>query len=123
MTIEEEVYSLLSAGLTSVTADRIKPPGDWQNLARPYVVHLPVTADIQQMHSGQIPLRRWPFYQVSVFADSYSSARSVADQVISTLAGVHSDGVTFLWRNMTPIYDDEVRVVQISVDFEVFEAL
>jgi hypothetical protein len=124
MTIEEKVYALLSttgAVTAIVPASRIKPPGNWQNLARPYIVHFPVALTTNYTHGGRAALNGWP-YQVSCFADSYSAARALAAAVASALQGNH-DGCQFFVRGQTPLFDAEVLVHHIAIDFEVFEAL
>lgn len=125
MIIEEKVFSLLSvaASITAlVPATRIKPPGDWQNLARPYIVHFPVALSANYTHSGRAAMNAWPFYQVSCFADSYSEARSLAAIVAAALSGNH-DGCQFFVRNQTALFDSEVKVHHVAVDFEIFESL
>lgn len=123
-TIEEKVQALLAAD-SAVTAlsptSRIKPQGNWQNLARPYIVHFPVAMTPNYTHAGRAALNGWP-YQVSCFADSYSAARALATAVQNALSGNH-DGCQFFVRNQIPLYDDEVQVNHIAVDLEVYEAL
>jgi hypothetical protein len=125
MLIEEKVYALLSAN-AAVTAivpsDRIKVPANHQNLERPYVVHFPVSHDSNYTHGGRTALKAWPFYQVSCFADEYSTARNLAVAVAEALSGNH-DGCNFFVRNQTAMYDSEVNVHHIAVDFQVFETL
>jgi hypothetical protein len=125
MLIEEKVFELLSASApvtAIVPADRIKPPGDWQNIPRPMIVHFPVSHESGYTHSGRQALKSWPFYQVSCFADSYSVARALAAAVATALSGNH-DGCTFFVRGQVQFFDDEVKVHQVSVDFQVFESL
>ena len=132
MTIEETVQALLEAALPAygsppvdlVAASRIKVPGNWQNLAKPYIVHFPAAPNVPMyMHSGMLDLDEWPFYQVSVFDTTYSGARTVANAVVATLEGTHSD-VTFLFRGMMPMpYEADVNVQQIVLEFQIFEAL
>lgn len=125
MTVEEEVYSLLGAnvGVTAlVPAVKIKVPGDWQNLPRPYIVHFPVAPDPTYTMEGRAALTCWNSYQVSCFADSYSGARAVSQAVVQALSGEHN-GVTFFWRNQRPFFEEDVRVHQIMLEFEVYEAL
>lgn len=130
MNIEEEVQALLVAALPAygspavelVPAARIKVPGDWQSLARPYVIHGPVAVSPIELHSGRAALTQWPSYQVSCFGDSWSSARVVANAVVATLAGNH-DGAQFFWRGMTPLFESDPPVHHIALEFEVWEAL
>jgi hypothetical protein len=131
MNVEDKVQALLSASLPAygspsvvlVPAIRIRTPGDWQNLVRPYIVHFPISADPIYTHQGRAALTPWRNYQVTVVADSWSSARLVANAVRDILDGNH-DGVQFFYRNTIGLpWDFERRVQEIAVDFEIFEAL
>lgn len=128
MTIEEKVYALLGAdaGVSALApSDRVKPPGDWQNLKRPYIVHFPLAPEVIPLHDAadqKAALKAWRSYQVSVFADTYSAARTLAVAVVSALSGQH-DGVTFRWTGQTCMFEPDVRVHQIALEFEVWEAL
>lgn len=129
MTIEEKIQELLAASLPAygspveelVPEARIKPPGDWQNLARPYVVHFPAGVMPIYTHDGREPLTGWT-YQVSTFAATYSAARVVADAVRDTLSGVH-DGVHCFWQSRVHYYEPDTRTHHIADDFEVHEGL
>lgn len=125
MTIEEHVFAALSVNagvLATAPADRIKPPGNWQGLARDYIVHFPTSPDPIRTHEGRSALTRWNAYQVSCFSDSYSGARSLAKAVVAALDGQHG-GVNMFWNGERYLYENDVRVHHISLDFEVFEAL
>jgi hypothetical protein len=129
MTIEEKVYALLSAALPAygspvsevVPANRIKPLGDWQNLARPYIVHFPVSLEPTQVYGGRAGLNRW-FYQVSCFADTHSGARAVADAVTLSLQGLRDD-VHFFLRDHATQFEPDTNISHIALTFEIFEAL
>lgn len=106
-------------------AARIKPPGAWQSLPRPYIVHFPVTVDPQRTGDG-LAMRIWTDYQVSVFADSYSSGRELSRGVTDGLDGTHSvagDGVTYLFERQNYFYDDEFNVHHFALSFRVVEKL
>jgi len=129
MAIEATVYSVLSgaAGLTAlVPANRIKPPGDYQALARPYIVYRPIT--LRPMHTHDAPavelLLQYPNFQVSIIADNYPSARAVATAVKAAIQGDDNgnhDGVQFFLRNETPLdYDTDRKIIEIAQDYEVF---
>lgn len=127
MTIEEKVYALLAAaaGVTAlVPAARIRPPGNWQNLALPYVVHFPLAPDPTETHEGRQPLTGWT-YQVSCFADLYSHARAVGIAVRDALEGYH-DGVHFRWTDHIHLFEPDVGTAgihQAVEQFDVFESL
>lgn len=124
MTIEEKTFAVLSAasGVTALCpAARIKPPGDNQNLVRPYIVHQPIAAEPYRISGGRAALQRW-VYQVSVFADSYSAARALSVAVVSALDGTQGEA-TYFWRDQDAQFEEDVRVHHIALGFEVFEAL
>lgn len=129
MTIEEKIYALLS-GNGAVTAlvpsSRIKPPGFWQNMARPYIVHRPVAAEPIRCHSeGLINHRFWDPYQVSVISDDYASGRPVINAVRDALDGVHAGGVQIQLKP-SPWYvgrDSETNTELFALDFFISEAL
>lgn len=110
---------IAAAGLTAlVPATRIRVPGDWQDMARPYIIHQPVTVRPTETHNGLQALRIWDIYQVSVFSATFSSGRAVVEQVIAALRGAHSDmygqwrpGLLYIGR------DDEQDVFEFAVDF------
>ena len=128
MKVEEKVYAVLAAapGVTTLAAaGRIKPPGDWQNLARPYIVHFPVAAESIQMHGspGLATLKMWR-YQVSCFADSYSGARSLAAAVRTAIGGYAEGGIVSHWMSDYDVpYAPDVRVIQIVSEFEIADML
>ena len=105
MTVREKIQAVLEAasGVTAfVPTNRIRVPGAWQNLDRPYLIHFAVAADPTYTHSGLAAGRGWE-YQVSVFADSYSTGDAVATAVVNALSGVHGDsplteGMTVFWE-------------------------
>lgn len=130
MTITEKVQAVLiaAAGVTGlVPAARIKVPGTWQNLTRPYIVHRPVAeGSPTHTHDGGLEsLRLWEFYQVSIFAATYDSGNAVAQAVRTALDGLHSGGVHVFYRG-GPWYvgrDDETDTEHFALDFRIFEAL
>ena len=90
MTVIEKVQTILegSATVTAlVPATRIRPSGNWQNVAAPYVIHFPVAARSEHMISGLAALRHYDYYQVSIFATTISAAKTIYDAVISALDG------------------------------------
>jgi hypothetical protein len=127
--IEEKVYELLAAALPAygsppsalVTAAKIKPPGDWQSLAVPYVVHFPVAPEPIETHQGQITFKSWR-YQVSVFATTYKEARAIIDAARVTLTA--SSDPKFFWVGQTVLpYEHDVKIAHIAIEFDVWEAL
>ncbi len=129
MTVEEKVQAVLvaAAGVTSlVPAARIKLPGDWQNLPRPYVVHFPVSSDGTHTHNeGLMDLRQWPTYQISCFGPSYSETKAIAVAIREALGDYKgADGTVMFWRSERFIeFDADVKVWHIAVELEIWEAL
>lgn len=125
MSAEEKVFAILGgdAGVTDlVPVERIKVPGDWQGLARPYIVHLPVAAEPVACHDGPKALRIWRFYQVSVYGATYSEAKAVAIAVEAALDG-YSDDATDRIALARPAlslgYDTDLKAMHIVLDFEI----
>lgn len=127
MTVETAIYNILR-GNSTVTAlcpqARIKVPGNWQNLARPYIIHFPVTIDPIRTHDGKAGLNMWDYYQVSVVADTYMQGRTLVDAVIAALDGQHpgldiqlKGGTFYAGRNSD--FDGE----HFTVNFQVAECL
>lgn len=126
--IEEQMYTILSSksAITSlVPASRIKVPGAWQNLTRPYIVHFPVSGEPIDQYDGRAALITWE-YQISVFADSYSTGNAVARAVRDAITnGVQSGDVVIMWQ-AGPWYigrDDQMNVEHFALSFRVAEAL
>ena len=125
MTAEEKIFAILStdAGvLARVPRGRIKPPGDWQSLDMPYIVHFPVAAEPTNCHEGPKALRIFRFYQVSVFAGSHSAARAIADLVVTALDGYSDsdvDRISLVRPPTSTDYDTDRKVSHVSADFQV----
>ena len=127
MTVVEATYAALSAaaGVTAlVPAARIKPPGDWQDLDLPYIVHFPVAAEPTQLAASRASLTKWPFYQVSIFAASYSAADAIATAIKAAIGRANVGGVEFSWQGQTTMpFEEDVRVQQIVLTFDIWEGL
>lgn len=127
MSIENRVQAILIAdgNVTALCpASRIRVPGDWQNLTRPYVVHFPVSTEPQRNHSGLEDLCIWDPYQISVFGDSYSTARALADVIRTALDGTHATGVTAHWQRMFRSPDDpNLAIEHIVSEYRISESL
>ncbi len=126
MTLQQKVFAILSAasGVTAIVpTDRIKPPGDWQVLSRPYVVHFPLSPNPDYASGGQVPLTEWD-YQISCFADDYPRAEALAIAVRSALRSFADDQVSFFWRDQRPgPYEPDVKVSHIVLDFTAWTTL
>lgn len=128
MTAQEKVYSILSAaaGVTAlVPAARIKPQGDWQDLAKPYIVHFPAAGEPITCHSGLMPMRIWT-YQVSVFTSSTSSAHAIADAVVTAMAGYKDSDTDPIILTRPPLdlgYDTDLKIQHVAIEFQIAGAL
>ena len=127
MTVAQKVQAVLIAdsGVTAlVDAARIKLPGDWQQLPRPYIVHFPVAGTgIQTYSEGLANLKRWS-YQVTCVGNTYSSAEAVAIAVRNILGDYRVGGIQSFWSGNGPaLYDADLKVHEISIDFEIHDAL
>jgi hypothetical protein len=132
VTASEAIYALLAASLPAygappvevVAVENIKPPGAWQNLALPYVIHFPVSEDPMHAHGSLVAGRSW-LYQVSVFASSLGSCETVANAVRAILGHVHtSAGVRIHYADSRYLgREDETGVHHWAMTFRVTEAL
>lgn len=128
MNVEEKVFAVLSAaaGVTAlVPGSRIKPPGVQQGLTLPYIVHFPVGAQTSQTHdTGLVNLKYW-LYQVSCFGASYSAAKALAAQVVVALGNYRGPGniSSHYSSERTMPYEEDVRVQQVVLEFEIWESL
>ena len=132
MTIAEQIESVLAgnAALTAlVPAERIKVPGQWQNLARPYIVHFPVTPDPIQTHEGRVGTLVWEHYQVSVFSLDWGSGQAAMNAAIRALEGLHlfgspvDDSIMAWWIPGTFYLgrDDEFKVEHFASNFKIVQ--
>lgn len=129
MTIEEQIVAIWASepsAMSLVPPTRFKTPGNYQNLARPYVILYPIIETSTHTHesSGSIvKLRIWEFFQFSVIADSYISGKAVAEKCRSVFNGNRS-GTQFFYRGQRWVgRDDTTGVEHIAVDFRIAEIL
>lgn len=129
MPVEETLYALLSTdapllALSPTIAQRIKPPGAWQYLSRPYIVYRPITFDPTHVHNPESTrtIRRYPNLQITVVADDYSMARAVADAVdeaiLGTTNGQQGTWKFFLRAKIALDFDTDRKIQEISLDYE-----
>jgi hypothetical protein len=130
MTVEEKVQAVLVANsdlIARVATNRIKVPGDWQEMVLPYIIHQPVSGQVTQTHSGAVSaLRQWDFYEVSVYAYKHSEARELADLVVAALDGYRDDDVDLIGLSSPPNigeFDTDRKVARVTLDFEISGAL
>lgn len=127
MTVTEKVQAVMVANVALVAlvpAARIKAPGNWQNLTRPYIVHFPVSCMPTRTHTGLLDFKSWSSYQVSVFADTFSSGEATSAAVRTALDGVQSGGVHIFWRGGWYVgRETETDLEHFVLTFEIHEAL
>lgn len=126
MTIEEhtiDVWSADAAAIALVPASRFKVPGVYQGMTRPYVVMFPITESQFETHGGgALGVRQW-LLQFSIFGNSYSSMKAIAEQMRETLHGSHGDAQYSYLRQFFLGKDAETNVEHLVVEFRVFESL
>jgi len=127
MTIEQAIYTILSSDATItalVPASRIKVPGDWQNIERPYIIHQASSLQPTRTHTGLASLRTWD-YQINIIADTYSAGRALTEAAIVALDGWHVGIHCSL--SVGPLYVGGVRdgleAEEFAVTFSVAESL
>ena len=136
MTVTEAVQAVLVADapvLALCPAVRIRVPGRWEGLARPYIIHFPVALENIRTHSeGLAAMRIWDSYQVSIFADAMSEAETLAYAVRTALDGVTAAGVSIFWTGWLYNFEWEEGAPEsqsaggthhIALDFQIAEAL
>lgn len=129
MTVEAKMYDIMrgAVGVTAlVPAARLKPQGDWQNLALPNVVHFPVAVETIHTHNeGLMALRLCRFYQISVFALTYGEAASIRDALVVALDGYKDADVNRIaYRGVgSSDFDTDRKIQHIALNFEVDGAL
>lgn len=122
-TVFETIYSIWTADATAtalVPASRFKVPGNWQNLDRPYVIQWPIYELPTIVHKDiALQTLRRRRIQMSVFADSFSSAEPVVDKLRSVFTGCKS-AIQFKFAGSHWNDEDEVTGVQhYVVEFDV----
>lgn len=126
MTITEKVQSVLetASGVTSrAPADRIKMPGDWQGLARPYLVHFPVTPEPTHIYGGRARRTFWD-YQLSAFGSTYAQAEGLCFAARDALEVAFGACITWTGGPAPGPNDPLVRdVVHVLMSFRIAEAL
>lgn len=125
-TISSRVQDLLEANsalIALVPTARIKPPGPWQNLARPYCVHFIVAAMPVVTYTGTSSAACEWLIQVSSFADSLAAAMAVAAEARAALDGRHANGVSGFWNGDQVFYEDDTKIYQVASMFQIFGSL
>lgn len=126
-TVEEKVQAVLVANtalIAAVPAASIRVPGNYQNVSRPWIQHMPGGGvRPTYTHDGLKKLRFWERYQVTLYADAYSTGRPITELIITALTGVHSTFQAF-WipGGFRPLKDPDREIYQFALEFQVVEA-
>lgn len=122
-TVFEAIYSIWTADLTAIAlvpASRFKVPGNWENLDRPYVIQWPVSEMPTHVHKDvALQALRRRRIQMSVFADSFSTAEPVIDKLRSVFSGCKS---AIQFKFVSSHWNDEDLVTGVQhyvVEFDV----
>lgn len=124
MSVETEIFSRLSgfAGLSALVGTRIGPNILPQSTTYPAISYRRVSAE-RASAMGADPGNVRARFQVDVFAETYASARAVAEQVRQALqrwtnnSGTVIQGTYYL--NEVDLYEDETQIHHLALDFEV----
>lgn len=128
MTIVEKNLAVWSADATAtalVPAARFKVPGNWQGIARPYVIQYPIVERATHAHGATVlqNLRVWEIFQFSIIADSFTSGQAIAEKMRTVFNG-NNGGVQYFYLGQRWVgRDDQVNAEHIAVEFRIAEAL
>ena len=110
-----------SAAVTAlVPALRIRPPGNWQNITLPYIVHRPSSVEPTRTHDGLKTLAIYNYYQVMIFSTSASEGAAIRDAVITAMDGNHAGTeIHFTGGSVFSAVDYDTGVLQFLAGFSV----
>jgi len=117
MSIETDVVARLEAAVPLV-ANRIYPLLLPQSPTFPAVVYLRVSGLRVQSHDGDSALQH-PRFQFSCWAETYTEALAVAEQVRTALQGATTAGVG-IYETAHDFYDAETGWYHIPVDITIW---
>lgn len=127
MDVESAIQARLADQVSSVPDTRIRMRGDWQNMTLPYIVHFQISGGGTNLcHGGVLYARLHPFYQVSVFGESYADCASVRDEILGALHGwSEASPAVQLCKHVSTVsaFDLETKTHHIAMNFEVWEAM
>lgn len=113
MTIETDI----NAALDSVVSNRVYPNKLPQSPTYPAITYFRVTGRRMWSLSGSANLQN-PRFQVDVWAQSYSDARTTADSVITAMAG--SSNFKVGGASDQDMYEPDTQLHRVSIDFSVW---
>ena len=129
MSVVEEVIQARLAAVAGVTTlvpvSRIRVPGDYQNIVIPYIIHFRVATEPWHTHDGHTGTRDHDFYQVNVYAATYSAASAIEQAVITALDGHKGAGIQGIWHRGTipQGYDPDTETHHFALNFRVVESV
>ena len=125
MGIEADLYTHLRdhTGLSALISGRVYPLTMPQDVTLPAVVYQRVTGPREYSFTGSSGLAH-PRFQVSVWAETYASAKDVAEQIKVALGGYNGgmgSGGTLVYgsfiENELDFYEPDTRLYHVPVDF------
>lgn len=124
MPVESTLYTRLTgfSGLSALIGDRIYPNIAPQRVTKPYIAYRRVSASrftAFGQDTGDVRAR----FQFDVFADTYTAAKNVSEQLRlalqrwSTTTGTTIHTIFFL--NEVDLYEEDPELHHLALDFEV----
>lgn len=120
MSIQDDLYTALSgyAALTALVSTRIYPIKVPQSPTYPFVVYQRLSNIHINSLSGSSGLNQ-SRYQFDIYAATYASANSIADEVVGAMVAATTYESIQLSR-IDLDFDDNVGEYRISIDFSVW---
>jgi len=122
MSIEETLFTRLSthAGLIALVGARIYPLVAPEGVAKPFVIYQRISTGGPHTMGTDPPLES-PRFQVSAYGDTYSSAKTVAVQILAALQDYTNATIQrSFYENATDIYEPGTFLYHIPADFIVW---
>lgn len=125
MSVEKQLYTRLSTytPLTAIVSNRIYPVKLPQNVTLPAVSYFRVSTD-RHSAMGEDIADVTSRFQVSAWGQTYTSVRSIADVVRAALERYSVNGadatiVTIFYINEQDLYEDDLQIYQLAMDFRI----
>lgn len=119
--IESTLYSRLTSysGLTALVSTRIYPLVAPQGVIYPAVVYQRISTMAREVAMGSDPGIVRARVQVTAWADTYTSAKAIADKIRLALERYRTTGLFDIYIiGENDLYDEEVLKFGIAVDVE-----
>lgn len=122
MTVEQKVFEVLSANAALaavVPFDRIRGPGELQNIKAPYIVHFGVSPIPRYTMDGLQEMVTWETYQITIASRTYREGNDIAGLVVTALSGVHGEYRCF-WKSGHYVgRNDEIGLETFALDWRI----